>query len=242
LGFVCGLAFLAVLLWQTGMLRTNMAAAAPGGPLGSQGQAAEMPASGRSRISPAHVGAPLTAATNAAPHTPLDQPLLRSPLQSSLQPLVQRNLIIPVQGVHAEDLRDDFDEMRGGRRHEAIDIMAPRGTPVLAADDGKVAKLFLSKPGGLTVYEFDGSQTYCYYYAHLDRYAPGLKEGELLRRGEVLGYVGSTGNASPDAPHLHFAIFALGLDRRWWEGSPIDPYGFLGGSSGRQQGASARLR
>jgi murein DD-endopeptidase MepM/ murein hydrolase activator NlpD len=146
---------------------------------------------------------------------------------------MQRRLIVPVQGVHAEDLRDNFNEMRGGHRHEALDIMAPRGTPVLAADDGSVVKLFLSKPGGLTVYQFDGSQTYCYYYAHLDSYAPRLQEGTLLRKGDVLGYVGSTGNASPDAPHLHFTIFKLGPERRWWEGTPIDPYEFLTGSPGK---------
>jgi len=145
------------------------------------------------------------------------------------RPLTGRRLIIPVQGVHAEELQDHFNEMHSGHRHEAIDIMAPRGTPVLAADEGNVVKLFLSKPGGLTVYQFDGSQTYCYYYAHLDRYAPRLTEGTLLRKGEVLGYVGSSGNASPDAPHLHFAIFKLGPERRWWEGAPIDPYVFLGG-------------
>jgi peptidoglycan LD-endopeptidase LytH len=125
------------------------------------------------------------------------------------RPLMERRLIIPVQGVHAEDLRDSFNEVRGGHRHEAIDIMAPRGTPVLAAGEGNVVKLFLSKPGGLTVYQFDDSRTYCYYYAHLDRYAPGLQEGALAPR-RSLGYVGSTGNASPDAPHLHFAIFKLG--------------------------------
>jgi murein DD-endopeptidase MepM/ murein hydrolase activator NlpD len=149
------------------------------------------------------------------------------------QGLRERRLIIPVQGVHAEALRDDFNEMHGGRRHEAIDIMAPRGTPVLAADDGRVAKLFLSKPGGLTVYQFDDSQTYCYYYAHLNAYAPGLAEGARLRKGEILGYVGSTGNASPDAPHLHFAIFRLGKERRWWEGTPINAYGFLTGAPGK---------
>jgi murein DD-endopeptidase MepM/ murein hydrolase activator NlpD len=141
--------------------------------------------------------------------------------------------LIPVQGVRAEGLRDDFNEMRGGHRHEALDIMAARDTPVLAADQGNVVKLFLSKPGGLTVYQFDDSRTYCYYYAHLDRYAPGLKEGAHLQKGDVLGYVGSTGNASADAPHLHFAIFQLGPERRWWEGVPIDPYGLLGGSPGK---------
>jgi murein DD-endopeptidase MepM/ murein hydrolase activator NlpD len=104
---------------------------------------------------------------------------------------------------------------------------------VLAADEGNVAKLFLSKPGGLTVYQFDGSQTYCYYYAHLDHYAPGLKEGTLLRKGEVLGYVGSSGDASAGAPHLHFTIFKLGPDRHWWQGTAIDPYEFLGALPGK---------
>ena len=136
--------------------------------------------------------------------------------------------LIPVRGVTASDLRDNFNDIRAGHRHEALDIMAPRGTPVLAAVEGTVVKLFLSKPGGLTVYQFDRSRTYCYYYAHLDRYAAGLTEGNLLHRGEVLGYVGSTGNASPDAPHLHFAIFQLGPEKRWWEGNiPLDPYSFL---------------
>jgi murein DD-endopeptidase MepM/ murein hydrolase activator NlpD len=137
--------------------------------------------------------------------------------------------MIPVQGVHAADLRDNFADMRGGHRHEALDIMAPRGTPVLAAGEGIVVKLFLSKPGGLTVYQFDDTRTFCFYYAHLDRYAQGLKEGALLRQGDVLGYVGSTGDASPEAPHLHFAIFKLGPERHWWQGTAIDPYSYLAG-------------
>ena len=102
--------------------------------------------------------------------------------------------------------------------------MAPRGTPVLAVEDGRVAKLFLSKAGGITVYQFDPVSNYAYYYAHLDRYADGLTEGASLHKGQVIGYVGSTGNASPDAPHLHFAIFKLGPERQWWRGTPLNPY------------------
>ena len=105
--------------------------------------------------------------------------------------------------------------------------MAPRGTPVLAVDDGKVVKLFLSKRGGLTIYQFEDSNTYCYYYAHLDRYEAGLKEGTLLRKGDIIGYVGSTGDASPDAPHLHFTIFKLGPERHWWQGTAINPFPIL---------------
>lgn len=140
-------------------------------------------------------------------------------------------LLLPVQGVRATDLRNTFNEGReGGRRgHEAIDILAPRGTPVLAADDGRIAKLFLSQPGGITIYQFDPSGRLAYYYAHLDRYAPGLAEGQTVRRGSVIGYVGYSGNARADAPHLHFAIFRLGPQKQWWQGEPINPFGYLGG-------------
>src|SRR5207244_3033184 len=98
----------------------------------------------------------------------------------------------------------NFDERRDGIPHEALDIMAPRGTPVVAVDDGTIAKLFRSVPGGLTIYQFDSSGTLAYYYAHLDRYAPGLGQGVAVKRGQPIGYVGSTGNARADAPHLHF--------------------------------------
>jgi len=130
---------------------------------------------------------------------------------------------MPVAGVDPSKLRSNFDEIRGGHQHEALDIMAPRGTPVMAVAQGNVVKLFTSKEGGLTVYQFDDSQTMCYYYAHLDRYAAELKEGTLLRKSDVLGYVGSTGDASPEAPHLHFAVFRLGPEKQWWKGTPIDP-------------------
>lgn len=139
-------------------------------------------------------------------------------------------LLLPVRGVRADQLVDTYSQTRGGTRiHEALDIMAPRGTAVLAVADGKVEKLFTSNAGGLTVYQFDPTGTYAYYYAHLERYAPGLKEGQQVRRGDVIGEVGSTGNANPDAPHLHFAIFRLGPERRWWEGTPINPYPLLAG-------------
>ena len=138
-----------------------------------------------------------------------------------------RAMIIPVAGVGRGAIRDMFNDARGGRRHEAIDIMAPTGTPVIATDDGVVKKLFTSKPGGLTVYQFDPDQRFCYYYAHLDRYAPGLHEGQILRRGEVLGYVGTTGNAPKNAPHLHFALIRLDKDRRWWKGTYVNPYPLL---------------
>jgi len=140
-----------------------------------------------------------------------------------------RPLSMPVEGIDPSAIHDMFNEMRGGdtRRHEALDIMAPRGTNVLATDDGTVKKLFTSVPGGLTVYEFDPDGRYCYYYAHLDAYAPGLHEGQVLRRGDLIGYVGTTGNAPKDAPHLHFAVIRLDPDKRWWTGTAIDPYPLL---------------
>src|SRR5688572_5106202 len=119
--------------------------------------------------------------------------------------LGSKDLAFPVQG-HERALRDNFHEKRGKATHEALDIMAPRGTPVVAVEDGTIAKLFKSVPGGLTVYQFDSTGQLAYYYAHLDRYAPDLKEGATVRRGQVIGYVGSTGNAAPHAPHLHFAV------------------------------------
>ncbi len=139
------------------------------------------------------------------------------------------SLKIPVAGISPSKLSDSFNELRGNNLHGAIDIAAPRGTPVVAVDDGKVVKLFNSKPGGLTVYQFDPSAEFAYYYAHLDRYAPGLAEGQQLKRGELIGYVGSTGNANPAAPHLHFAVFKLGPEKRWWKGTAINPYPLFGG-------------
>ncbi len=141
-------------------------------------------------------------------------------------------LLLPVQGVLARDLRDTFSETRDNnqRGHEAIDILAPRGTPVLAVDDGRIVKLFSSKPGGITVYQFDPTGKFVYYYAHLDAYAEGLAEGQTVNRGRVIGYVGYTGNANPAAPHLHFAIFRMGPEKQWWKGEPINPFGYLGGS------------
>lgn len=137
-------------------------------------------------------------------------------------------LMVPVDGIAPAALKDNFDQPRGSERHhEALDIMAPKGTKVVAAGDGKVVKLFTSKPGGLTVYQFDPTEKYAYYYAHLDRYAEGLQEGAVLKRGDTIGYVGSTGNADPNAPHLHFAVFELTPEKQWWQGTPVNPYPLL---------------
>jgi murein DD-endopeptidase MepM/ murein hydrolase activator NlpD len=140
----------------------------------------------------------------------------------------QGKLLVPVQGVKLASLSDTFDQPRGNERHhEALDIMAAKGTPVVAAADGKVEKLFQSKPGGTTLYQFDPSGKVAYYYAHLDRYADGIKEGMELKRGDVLGYVGVTGNSDPKAPHLHFAVVELTPEKLWWKGTPVNPFPLL---------------
>lgn len=134
---------------------------------------------------------------------------------------------LPIANLKISDILDTFNQARGGgeRRHEATDIMAPRGTPVLAVDDGVVKKLFTSEPGGLTIYQYDPTERFAYYYAHLDRYQTGIREGLRVRRGDVVGYVGSTGNADPKAPHLHFTILQLGPAKEWWhDTTPINPY------------------
>ncbi|HSD15691.1 MAG TPA: M23 family metallopeptidase [Thermomonas sp.] len=141
-------------------------------------------------------------------------------------------LLIPVQGITAAQLQDTFSDARsGGRVHDAIDIMAPAGTPVLAVADGTVEKLFDSKLGGTTLYQFNPQRTLAYYYAHLQGYAPGIAEKQPLKRGQVIGYVGATGNANPDGPHLHFAIFELGPEQQWWKGTAINPYPQLRGDA-----------
>jgi murein DD-endopeptidase MepM/ murein hydrolase activator NlpD len=134
-------------------------------------------------------------------------------------------LRMPLDGKDLESLKGGFAETRGSDRpHEAVDMLAPRNTPVHAVDGGSIAKLFTSKAGGLTIYQFDPSGRLCYYYAHLERYADGLKDGQAVSQGDIIGYVGTTGNAPPNTPHLHFAVFELNADKHWWQGRPIDPY------------------
>ena len=167
---------------------------------------------------------------------PTPQPSLSQP-DASPQPSVSAqpspvapatSLLIPVAGVRPDELRDTFSEARSeGRAHDAIDIPAPQGTPVLAAADGRIIKLFQSKPGGTTIYQLDPDNRTVYYYAHLERYADGLTEGHFAHRGEVIAYVGDTGNAGSGNYHLHFSISIVSDPKRYWEGTNINPYPLL---------------
>ncbi len=180
---------------------------------------------------PASVTEPGSTDIIVAEPTPMKWPPFDPETPVVPEPQTQTALLIPVAGINASQLRDTFNDARGAARvHDAIDIMAPKGSAVLAVNDGKIVKLFNSKQGGLTIYQFNPEETHAYYYAHLDNYLAGLKEGDLVKRGDVIGYVGSTGNASPDAPHLHFAIFVLGPEKKWWQGTAMNPYPLLGGS------------
>lgn len=149
------------------------------------------------------------------------------PPDEAIAELESRELLLPVRGVEPTDLYDSFDDPRGGGRvHEAMDIMAERGTPVYAVEDGRIARLDpLQRGGGTTVYQLDPDERFVYYYAHLERFADGLEEGVRVERGQVIGYVGSTGNAAAHAPRLHFAIHRATEPDRWWEGEAINPFG-----------------
>lgn len=175
-------------------------------------------------------------AVDDAIESPPGLPVARDASDSATAPVQETPLLpplrIPVEGIAAADLVDSFADARSqDRLHDALDIMAPEGTPVLAAADGPVVKLFDSVRGGLTLYQFDEAGQVAFYYAHLQRYAEGVQEDKQLHQGDVLGYVGHTGNANPAAPHLHFAIFVLGPDKRWWDGEAINPYPLLAGPS-----------
>jgi len=158
--------------------------------------------------------------------TPLPPTESPTPVSSNFVGTV--NLIIPVAGVKPEQLIDTFDDARSeGRVHDAIDIMAPAETPVLAAADGKIVKLFQSERGGTTIYQLNAAQDLIFYYAHLSHYATGLAEGDLVRQGQIIAYVGDTGNAGTGNYHLHFSIAAVSDPKRYWEGTNINPYPLL---------------
>jgi peptidoglycan LD-endopeptidase LytH len=163
---------------------------------------------------PKAVSAPVPAAAAAMAEATL----------ASVQELRARDLDFPVEGVGREKMTDTFNEARAGHVHEAADIMAARNTPVHAVEAGTIARLLKNPSGGITIYQLDPAQRYIYYYAHLERYAEGLREGLAVGRGQVIGYVGTSGNAPANAPHLHFAIFRVVDPKQWWGGPPVNPY------------------
>jgi murein DD-endopeptidase MepM/ murein hydrolase activator NlpD len=176
----------------------------------------------------------------ASQPAPSQQPIA-SPTTNNVSPQAQgaagdaqttlawMHLLIPVQGIAAGQLQDTFSDSRSeGRVHDAIDILAPRGTPVLASADGRIVRLFQSVKGGTTIYQLASADEHLvFYYAHLERYADGLVEGHLARRGEVIGYVGDTGNAGPGNTHLHFQIYRVAEPKHFWTGENINPYPLL---------------
>ena len=177
-------------------------------------------------------GRPITDSVAARPDTAsslavIDSSAKASPTVADVA-VLHRELAVPVAGIAASALHDSYTELRGGTRpHEALDILAPRGTPVLSASNGRVLKLFSSVPGGLMVYATDSTEHFILMYGHLDGYAPGLADGQQLRQGQQIGVVGTTGNAPANTPHLHFAIARAGDLKQWWKGSPVNPYPLL---------------
>ena len=177
------------------------------------------------RITPLVPAVDLPPTSPVAIGTPLPPTESPTPITSNFVGTV--DLIIPVAGVKPEQLIDTFDDARSeGRVHDAIDIMAPAETPVLAAANGKIVKLFQSEKGGTTIYQLN-AQDLIFYYAHLSRYADGLAEGDLVKQGQVIAYVGDTGNAGAGNYHLHFSIAAVSDSKRYWEGTAINPYPLL---------------
>lgn len=207
--------------YATGNSRACAAAAVAAAPaIPTPAAPASLPAASQAPVSPTGPQAP-PAAGNAAP----SPKATTAPASFTPTP---GGLIIPVAGVTADKLVDTYTQSRSaGRVHEAIDIMAPAGTPVLAAVDGPLVKLFTSALGGLTIYQFDRDAHRVYYYAHLQSYAPGISEGQVLRQGQLIGYVGSSGDANPAAPHLHFSVGDLTDEKKWWKSTVTNPYPLL---------------
>ncbi len=242
LGFAAGVLALGLFLYGTGKLRVGEPAVVSA-PVTTVAPAAtpsvappdtSMPAATATALPPPPNPA-LTAAPPAMQSMPMDSKLNTRAEAPAAAGSAVGSIGLPLKGLTRGAIQDTFNDTRGGgNKHEAADLMSPRGTPVMAVVEGNVMKLFNSKKGGITVYQYDNAQKFCYYYAHLDKYAEGLKEGMLLRKGDVLGYVGSTGDAQANNPHLHFAILELGPDKHWWEHTTaVNPYPVLVAALGK---------
>jgi murein DD-endopeptidase MepM/ murein hydrolase activator NlpD len=187
---------------------------------------------GNSSPTPTPDAAPTPSPSPTPDASPTPSPQAQGLLSDPALPTAAMRLLIPVEGVAPDKLQDTFKDSRSeGRVHDAIDIVAPRGTPVLAATDGRVVKLFNSVKGGITFYQLAAAdEHYVLYYAHLERYADGLAEGHVARRGETVGYVGDTGNATPGNTHLHFQIYRVADPGHFWAGENLNPYPLLRGA------------
>jgi peptidoglycan LD-endopeptidase LytH len=181
---------------------------------------------------------PVPVRTEPTPETPPPASVAAPPRDAvPLAPeaaLAAKALLIPVEGVDPSRVRDSYTAARGGRTHDAVDILAPRGTPVIAADAGTIFRLRQNEAGGITIYQLDPEERFVYYYAHLDRYEKGLVEGMSIKQGDVLGFVGTTGNAPKDTPHLHFQVMLYRGRGQYWGGEPINPHPYLTRSGRRQ--------
>ncbi len=177
-------------------------------------------------LSAASLG-PCAAADKEEPKvkTTVEQPPLSdAEMQAAIKELRAKRLGSPIAGFNMAAIKGSFTEIRGDSKHNAADMAAPRNTPVLAVDNGVIVKLFSSKAGGLTIYQSEPSNKYVYYYAHLEKYAANLKDGDKVKKGQVIGYVGTSGNAPPTSPHLHFAVGLGDAKRNWWQTADVDPY------------------
>ena len=183
----------------------------------------------RSRVRLVAVCVGLIACGGPHPNTTAGGPAPPPPHATSERTyLMLRMLRVPVAGVRPDQVHSSYFEPRSGNRvHHAVDIMAPRGTPVLAADEGRVLRLRRNTLGGITIYAVDPSDRFVYYYAHLERYAKSLAEGQVVAKGQVIGYVGTTGDAPANTPHLHFQLMRRPNAARWWDGEPVDPTPYL---------------
>jgi peptidoglycan LD-endopeptidase LytH len=219
-GFIAGALLVSVIVWQYGNLLGARAAS-----MKSSGA----PAADRWQDGMGDIDTPVIERAEPEATSGRDETTKEATIGAEgASELEARDLEVPVEGVRVEQLTRSYQDRRtGSRLHEAIDILAPRNTSVRAVEGGTIVKLFNSKAGGITIYQFDPSERFCYYYAHLERYADGLREGERVKKGQLLGYVGTSGNAPKNTPHLHFAVFRLTAERHWWEGTPIDPYDVL---------------
>lgn len=188
--------------------------------------------------------APKAAPVEELPEPPSESPPPSAPIARTDEDyLHERELMVPVEGVEPGKISDTYWQARdaGARAHQALDILAPRGTPVLAADSGTVLRLVTNTLGGITIYATDPEKRFVFYYAHLDHYAKGLAEGKPVAQGEVIGYVGTTGNAPKNTPHLHFQVMRFVDARQWWNGPPFDPRPYLVRSGDHRRTAQSDL-